>query len=101
MVFIKKMYDLVLLCTTIGRTSGTVAVTWFEGCKNGVYDRTTKKHKPYKGVCMCEYIFYHYIHTRAYRSKNRSYKSYKSYIVAITSLDRTTYIKLGRTKSYK
>ena len=40
------MYDLVPICTTLGRTSGTIAVTWFEWCENALYDRTTKKHQP-------------------------------------------------------
>ena len=39
------MYDHVRLCTTLGRTAVTFAVTWIEGRENALYDRTTKKHQ--------------------------------------------------------
>jgi hypothetical protein len=94
------MYDHVRLCTTSGRTAGTIAVTGFEGCQNALYDRTTKKTSIYIGVK----LRFQKMDTQnflAYRSKKRSYKSYKSYTVAIAGLGRTTLTNLGRTKSYK
>ena len=78
------MSEVVLICPSLPRTAETIAVTVIEWCKNGLSERPSKKHKPYKGVCMCEYIFYHYTHALTYRGKNTSDNSDNSDTVPIT-----------------
>lgn len=38
--------ELVLICPNPPRTAETIATTWIEGCKNGLSERPSKKHKP-------------------------------------------------------